>query len=47
MTALGWVFMILSVGFVWGLTGWCFYRVLTLPPEEREVPEQVKDFHSA
>jgi hypothetical protein len=19
--------------FVWGLTGWCFYRVLTAPPE--------------
>jgi hypothetical protein len=27
MTALGWLFLILSLSFVWGLTGWCFYRV--------------------
>jgi hypothetical protein len=46
MTALGWVFMILSVGFVWVLTGWCFYRVLTLPPTET-IPEQAQDFRSA
>jgi hypothetical protein len=24
----GWIFMVLSVGFVWGLTIWCFARVL-------------------
>lgn len=32
----GWLFMILSLSFVWGLTGWCFYRVLTLPAEHDE-----------
>jgi hypothetical protein len=47
MSALGWIFMLASLAFVWGLTLWCFYRVLTLPPEEKEIPEPVKDFHSA
>ena len=34
MTALGWVFLMVSLSFVWGLVGWCFYKVLTLPPPE-------------
>ncbi len=29
MSAGGWIFMLLSVGFVYGLTFWCFRRVLT------------------
>jgi hypothetical protein len=33
MTVGGWVIMLLSLVFVWGLTGWCFYRVLTEAPE--------------
>lgn len=37
MTPGGWVFMIVSLAFVWGLTGWCFYKVLTVP-ETTEVP---------
>jgi hypothetical protein len=28
MTALGWLFMIASLAFVWGLAGYCYYRVL-------------------
>lgn len=34
MTTLGWIFLTVSLSFVWGLTGWCFYKVLTLvePP---------------
>jgi hypothetical protein len=47
MTALGWIFLLSSTAFVWGLCGWCFYRVLTLPPQEQDVPEPVKEFHSA
>lgn len=31
MTTLGWIFMALSLAFVWGLCAWCFYRVLTAP----------------
>lgn len=27
----GWAFMLLSLGFVWGLAIWCFRRVLTAP----------------
>ncbi len=29
MTPLGWIFLTASLVFVWGLTGWCFYKVLT------------------
>ncbi len=31
MTPLGWLFLIASMIFVWGLTGWCFYMVLIAP----------------
>lgn len=31
MTLGGWIFLLLSVGFVWGLAAWCFYKVLRLP----------------
>jgi hypothetical protein len=30
----GWFMMVLSVGTVVILFGWCLYRVLTLPPED-------------
>lgn len=33
MTFGGVIFMLVSVGLVVGVTAWCFYRVLTLPPE--------------
>jgi hypothetical protein len=32
MTALGWIFLASSLAFVWGLAGYCYYRVLTAPP---------------
>lgn len=28
MTPGGWIFMLVSLAFVWGLTIWCFCRVL-------------------
>jgi hypothetical protein len=34
MEPLGWLVMSLSVGSVLVLTGFCFYRVMTLPPAE-------------
>ena len=37
MTPLGWVFLIASLTFVWGLMIWSYAKVLSLPPEEREV----------
>jgi len=37
MTLSGWVVMVLSVGFVTGLTAWCIWRVLRAP----EVPEHL------
>ncbi len=44
MTPLGWIFMTLSLAFVWGLTLWCYKRILSAP----EPPaEQSEDFHSA
>jgi hypothetical protein len=44
MTFFGWVFLVTSLTFVWGLTIWCFRRVLSFPEEP---PEPVKEFHSA
>jgi hypothetical protein len=34
LSAGGWTFMLLSAAFVWGLTLWCFRRVLTTKDEE-------------
>lgn len=28
MTPGGWIFMFLSLAFVWGLVGWCYSRLL-------------------
>ena len=39
MTTLGWLFMICSLGFVWGLMGWCYYRVMTAPCEIEKPPD--------
>ncbi len=44
LSSLGWIFMLVSVGFVTTLALWCFSKVLSLPPEEKET---VKDLHSA
>lgn len=38
MTPLGWTFLIVSLAFVWGLTGWCFYRVIVAPGDIVEPP---------
>ncbi|HEX9750533.1 MAG TPA: hypothetical protein VGB22_04475 [candidate division Zixibacteria bacterium] len=39
MTALGWVFLTLSMIFVWGLVIWCYAKVFTIPEEEFERQE--------
>ena len=44
MTPLAWVFLGASLVFVWGLTLWCYVRVLR---GGKEPPDPVKDFHSA
>jgi hypothetical protein len=44
MTTLGWMFMITSLGFVWGLVLWCYKKVLSAPTAP---PQQLEDFHSA
>lgn len=31
MTIGGWIFMLVSISFVVGLAGFCFYRVLNVP----------------
>jgi hypothetical protein len=41
---VGWIFMLASMAFVWGLALWCFKRVLSAP---KTPPDPVKDFHSA
>jgi hypothetical protein len=44
MTFLGWLFLAVSLAFVWGLTLWCYYKVLTAPTEPSK---GVEEFHSA
>ncbi len=39
MTFWGWVFLVLSTAFVWSLTGWCFYKVLSSPREIERPPD--------
>lgn len=39
MTVLGWVFMLASNTFVWGLTAWCFYKVMTVKGEIETPPD--------
>lgn len=34
MNAGGWVFMVTSLTLVGALAGWCFFKVLTTPPED-------------
>jgi hypothetical protein len=41
MNPLGWVFLLASTAFVWGLTGWCFYKVLTAPGEIEKPPDSL------
>ncbi|HWP04038.1 MAG TPA: hypothetical protein VNL96_11320 [Gemmatimonadaceae bacterium] len=38
MTVGGWITMIASLAFVWGLTVWCFRKVLETPQEEKAPP---------
>lgn len=33
MTGGGWLMMLGSTAFVWALTAWCYYKVLTAPVE--------------
>lgn len=39
MTTLGWLFLGISMLFVWGLAGWCYYRVMTAPGEIEKPPD--------
>jgi hypothetical protein len=34
----GWIMMLASTAFVWSLTSWCFYKVMTAPPEDDTGP---------
>jgi hypothetical protein len=34
MTPGGWLTLLVSTAFVWSLAIWCYYRILTAPPEE-------------
>ena len=41
MTTLGWIFLLLSMAFVWGLTAWCFYKVLTVEEPIERPPDSL------
>lgn len=34
MTLGGWVLLVGSLSFVWGLAGWCYWKILTAPPSD-------------
>ena len=36
MTTGGWTLMVGSLTFVWGLAGWCYYKILTAPDGRAE-----------
>jgi hypothetical protein len=38
MTGGGWILLLVSTAFVWSLTIWCYYKVLTAPPEDFTKP---------
>lgn len=35
MTTAGWIWMVVSLVFVWGLSGWCYAKVLMTPQDEK------------
>lgn len=41
MTVGGWIFLISSLSFVWGLCIWCFYKVLTASKDIEVPPESL------
>jgi hypothetical protein len=48
MEPLGWIFLVTSLTFVWGLAIWCFKKVLTAPaPVEQEIADDLEKFRSA
>ncbi len=48
MTPLGWIFLVVSLTLVWGLSFYCYFRVLTAPmPVEEEIAEELEHFHNA
>ncbi len=38
MTTSGWIWMTVSLVFVWSLTFWCYRKVLTSPQDESVPP---------
>jgi len=38
MTLGGWVFLLISLAFVWGLAIWCYYKVFTYKEDETVEP---------
>ena len=41
MTTAGWIFMLVSLTFVWGLAIWSYYKLLsTKPPIQEEQSRQ-------
>ena len=36
MTIGGWILMVGSLGFVWGLAGWCYWKILSGPDKPSE-----------
>ncbi len=41
MNIQGWIFLVASTVFVWGLTIWCFYKVLTVRTPIEKPPDSL------
>lgn len=41
MTTAGWIFLTVSLTFVWGLTIWTYHKVLTVPGEIERPPDSL------
>ena len=36
MTTAGWIFLTVSLTFVWGLAGWTYWKTLTAPDKDED-----------
>ncbi|MGH9458009.1 MAG: hypothetical protein ACRD2J_10260 [Thermoanaerobaculia bacterium] len=41
MTIAGWIFLLVSLTFVWGLCAWCFIRVVRHPGHFEPPPDSL------
>jgi len=38
LNTTGWIIMLAALACVWGLVGWCYFRILSAPADDEVVP---------